>query len=99
MAKLVSVSDKGTVTVLKAVRDGFLATVKDAGIVVGDTALIETPNGEFAVELATSENGERVFLKFGKPVITANDPFVEKVAKAKATKDTKDAPAIPALTL
>ena len=98
MAKLVSVSAKGAVTVLKAVRDGFVADVKNAGLMVGETALVETPNGEFALELATSDGGERVFVKFGKPVITANDPFVAKVAKEKVAKDTP-AVDLPALTL
>lgn len=100
MNALVSVSAKGTKTVLKAVRDNFAGVVKDAGVTVGSTSLVLTVNGEYAVKLADdSATGEAVYLNFGKPVFTANDPFVAKVAKPKAEKPAPVATELPALEL
>ena len=93
MNKLVSVSTKGNKTVVKSFRDSVVADVKVKGLVVGSTALTLTPNGTYAVTLDTCPvTGEVTYLVFGKPVVTANDPFAVKVKAVPAV----DADATPA---
>jgi len=100
MAKLVSVSTKGKVSVLKAFRDSAMAEVKAAGVTVGTSALTETVNGEFVLALATDEaTGNVVYLNFGKPVVTAADVMAKRVKKEATPAEPKDAPVLPALNL
>ena len=100
MAKLVSVSTKGKVSVLKAFRDSAVAEVRAAGVTVGTSTLTETVNGEFVLALATDEaTGAVVYLNFGKPVVTASDVMAKRVKKDPAPTVVKDAPVLPALNL
>jgi len=99
MNKLVSISVKGTKTVAKSYRDAVVADVKVKGLVVGETALTLTPNGTYAVTLSVCPVTKEVtYLVFGKPVVTANDPFAKKVAKVTPVAD-EAAPTVPAVSL